>query len=215
VIAMDRAGLVGEDGPTHHGAFDIAMLRPVPNLILGAPRDCAVLSLMLREAVRLGRGPIALRYPRGVEPDLRHPAPQSIAPGSGQLLREGGDILLVGVGVMASTALEVAAGLEAEGISAGVWDPLWLKPMDMDGLVPPALCAGKVVCLEDGTARGGIGELLAAELCPMGVRVRSLGLPDAFARHGSRQELLREAGLDVASLLESVRHMLGEEPRDG
>jgi 1-deoxy-D-xylulose-5-phosphate synthase len=202
VLALDRGGLVGEDGPTHHGAFDISLLLPIPGLRLGAPRSCAMLAGMLREAVVRPDGPTALRYPRGAEPDLDLPAPASVAPGcGGQLLREGSDLLLVGVGVMSAACMEAAVKLEHRGISAAVFDPIWLKPSPGDVIVGLARrCGGKVITVEDGSLEGGFGAHVRGLLEGTGSALLTLGIPDGFQPQAEREELLRDLGLDPGSI---------------
>ncbi len=206
VIAMDRAGLVGADGPTHHGAFDIPLFRCIPDLRILAPRDCAMLRLALRKAVEFEESPTLLRYPRGRE-RICPPPPEGISPGAGQLLREGSDALVVAVGVMVPDALEAAERLAGEGIEAAVYDPIWLKPLPLEEI---AAAAGglPVVTAEEGAASGGTGEEIAAALCGKG-RVRVMGLPDGFQPHGSREQLLRQVRLGVEDIAAAVRGAVG------
>ncbi len=208
VIALDRAGVVGEDGPTHQGVFDIALLRPVPNLMMAAPRDCDSLSSLLKKAVAMPGGPVVLRYPRGSEPDRRRPFLSDPVPGRGQLLREGGDILIVGCGPLASDALDAAVILAARGISAAVFDPVWLKPAPLSQIAEAAP-SGRILCVEDGCASGGFGEYLAAELSPLGFTVRAKGFPDMFQQHGSRSSLLEAAGLCPVAIAATAEEMMG------
>ena len=209
VLALDRGGLVGEDGPTHHGVFDISLLLPVPGLRLGAPRSCAMLAAMLREAVVLPDGPTALRYPRGSEPATEMPAVSSAAPGAGgQLLRDGGDLLLIGVGVMAAHCMEAAAILESRGISAAVFDPVWLKPPPRDVIADLARGRGRVVTVEDGAIEGGFGDHVRGMIGGTGAALLSLGIPDGFQPQAEREELLRDLGLDPASIADEAERMV-------
>lgn len=196
VIAMDRAGVVGEDGPTHHGMFDIPLLRPIPGLRFAAPRDCAMLDAVLSLAVGLDDGPTLIRYPRGAEP-AGMPAPGAGAePGRGEILRRGKDVLIVSCGTMCAQALEAAAMLESEGIDASVIDPVWIKPPPMSLILSEAEGKRGVITLEDGAASGGFGEMLAS--CLSGIApVRIMGFPDMFQPHGPRQAILASAGLDA------------------
>jgi 1-deoxy-D-xylulose-5-phosphate synthase len=208
VIAMDRAGLVGPDGPTHHGAFDISIFRCVPDLRIIAPRDCTMLRRALRAAVGFEECPTLLRYPRGLETPCP-PPPEVLSEGVGQLLREGSDALIVAAGSMVSKALEAAESLAGEGIGAAVLDPIWLKPLPVEQI---RRCAAglPVVTVEEGSARGGVGEQVAAAL-EDGGRVTVLGLPDEFSPHGFRDGLLESAGLGTGDIAGAVRRAAGGE----
>ncbi len=206
VIALDRAGVVGEDGPTHHGVFDIAILRPVPGLRLAAPRDCAMLEALLLRSLDFDRGPTVIRYPRGGEPTGLPGPPATIEPGRGQLLRKGSDVLLVGCGILSATALEAAAMLAGDGIDCAVYDPVWLKPAPTAEIAAlAASCGGRVVSAEDGCVAGGFGEMLTSSLCGSGTRVVALGYPDSFQPHAPRETLMSLAGLDARSIAEAAR----------
>lgn len=208
VVAMDRGGVVGEDGPTHHGVFDISMFLPVPDLRFGAPRNCTLLDMMLSRAVLFQEGPTLLRYPRGEEPDIQSDAPESVEPGHGQLLREGDDLLLIGVGVMALHALAAADILSDRGLSAAVLDPLWLKPAPESDIL--SLSSGKrlVTVIEEGSVSGGFGCLVSSML-PVGTRVLRMGIPDRFQPHAGRGELLGSMGLDPESIADRIGDELG------
>ncbi len=200
VLAMDRAGVVGEDGPTHHGVFDLPMLLPVPGLRIGAPGSCRMLESMLAEAVADDTGPVALRYPRGAEPSNAD-ADREEQEGGGHLLRRGGDLLIVGVGVCSLTALEAASLLSERGIEAAVLDPVWLKPMPAGTIRRLALECGRVLTVEEGAVRGGFGCAVRELLDGTGVPVRSIGVPDGFQPHAPREELLAGMGLDPGGVV--------------
>jgi 1-deoxy-D-xylulose-5-phosphate synthase len=208
VIAMDRAGIVGEDGPTHHGAFDIQLFRGVPGLRLAAPRDCAMLERLLATALALGDGPNLIRFPRGAEPGGLPAPPPVTPPGTGQLLREGRDILMVACGPLCAAALDAAGELARDGLSAAVYDPIWLKPAPLDGILEASGPAGRILVLEEGSGLGGFGEQVAAALSPGGCRVETMALPDSFIPHGSRDGLLGEVGLGPASMADRARRMI-------
>jgi 1-deoxy-D-xylulose-5-phosphate synthase len=205
VLALDRCGAVGEDGPTHHGMFDIPLLRSIPNIRIASPRSCAMLASVLELAVGFPDGPTAIRYPRGSEPVGMPSPPVNPVPGRGQILKEGTDVLLVGCGVMAAAALEASALLQAEGVSAMVYDPIWLKPAPIEEIIGLGTRCGRVVSLEDGCLAGGFGEMLTSELAAAGTRVLALGFPDMFQQHGTRSGLLSGAGLDPESIRKAVR----------
>ncbi len=208
VVAMDRGGLVGEDGPTHHGVFDISIFLSVPNVRFGAPRNCSILEIMLERALDFETGPTLLRYPRGEEPSVIFPDPGAVEPGKGQLLREGEDVLLVGVGVMASHCMEAAELLEKSGISAAVYDPVWLKPAPADELKRLASGGKPVVVVEEGSVAGGFGCMVDFILDGTS-RVLRIGVPDDFQPHGRRADLLVEIGLDPESIARRVGDEIG------
>ncbi len=200
VLALDRGGLVGEDGPTHHGAFDISLLLPVPNLRMGAPRSCGMLVKMLGAAVAFEEGPTAIRYPRGRAPDVVLETMDIPPPGTGHLLRDGRDILMIGVGVMALAAVQAADLLEEAGISASVFDPVWLKPAPVEQITDLASRHRAILTIEEGSLEGGFGHHILSLLSDSSVPIRCLGLPDSYQRHADRQELLTDVGLDPASI---------------
>lgn len=208
VVAMDRGGVVGEDGPTHHGVFDISMSLSVPNIRLGAPRNCSLLEMMLKRSVKFREGPTLLRYPRGEEPNVASVPPGEVEPGSGQLLRDGKDVLIIGAGVMSLYGLEAADLLSDMGVSASVYDPLWLKPAPVEEI--RELAAGKrlVAVVEEGAVNGGFGCFVSSVL-DNGVRVLRLGIPDEFQPHACREELLSMMGLDPSSIAERIGDALG------
>lgn len=210
-FAIDRAGLVGADGPTHHGAFDLSYLRTIPNLVVAAPRDANDLQRLLATAIDSGR-PFAIRYPRGAVPGrLTDPDPKSLPIGSGELLREGTDIALIALGKAVDEALLAAEELAGRGIEAAVVDARFAKPLDVRLIQRVAILTGRVITIEDHALAGGFGsavtEVLAEGLSRIDV-VR-LGLPDRFVEHGEAREQWREAGIDreaiVAAALSSVR----------
>lgn len=207
VMAMDRGGLVGADGPTHHGAFDIALFRSVPDLRIAAPRDCSMLRRTLALAVDFQECPTLLRYPRGLETPCP-PPPTELREGEGQLLRSGSDALVIAVGSMVSRALEAAGMLAAEGVEVAVLDPIWLKPLPEDQIREYA-GDGPVVTVEEGAGLGGIGERVAAFLDGANA-VTVLGLPDAFQPHGPRDGLLETADLGVESIADALRRAAGK-----
>ncbi len=207
VLAVDRAGLVGEDGPTHHGSFDISLMRPVPGIRLASPRDCRMLEMLLEKSFEFIEYPTVIRYPRGYQPDIAVDPPVSVDPGAGQVLREGTDVTLMAVGTMLATALDTAAELEKKGISVGVWDPIWLKPLATGEILSLGGETGIVVTLEEGSLSGGFGEEVCRLFSRTDVRVLPLGLPDSFQPHGSRSELLRETGLDRDSLVRAIEDL--------
>jgi 1-deoxy-D-xylulose-5-phosphate synthase len=209
VFAMDRAGLVGDDGPTHHGAFDIAYLRALPNIVLMAPRDEAMLVHMLRTATLHDAGPIALRYPRGEAEGVPLPRrPKPIEIGRGELLREGERVALLGYGLGVSLALGAATHLEEHGLDVTVADARFAKPLDADLI--EQLCADHelLVTVEDSVLMGGfgsaVGELLLDRGLASDTHVLRLGLPDRYVTHGKPALLREEVGLTPEQIAERV-----------
>jgi len=210
VFAMDRAGLVGDDGPTHHGAFDISYLRCLPHMTLMAPRDEAMLVNMLRTALQYDAGPIALRYPRGEAEGTPLPAePQAIEIGCGELLREGERVALLGYGYGASVALGAAERLaEEHGLEATVADARFAKPLDT-GLIERLVSDHELlVTVEENVLAGGFGSGVLEQLADRdllgGARVLRFGLPDRYVTHGKPALLREEVGLTPAAVAEKV-----------
>ncbi len=214
IFAMDRAGIVGEDGPTHHGVFDIAFCRSIPNLTVMAPSDEDELADMMATALTLS-GPTAIRYPRaaGLGIEMKK-EPEVIQVGKGRMVREGDDLLIIAVGPMLAVALEAAELLAEEGYAVAVLNPRFIKPLDGDLIIEKAVRCGKVLTLEEGVIAGGFGsavlELLAKEDV-YNIQVSQMGVPDAFVQHGTRSELLAELGLDVQGVAATAGEMLKTE----
>jgi 1-deoxy-D-xylulose-5-phosphate synthase len=196
-FALDRAGVTGVDGPSHHGVWDVAMLGQIPGMRVAAPRDAAQLRLLLGEAMADRRGPNAVRYPTGVVPlDI----PESGCIGSASLLTPrqlGGDVMLVPVGPLAGAALDAAHLLERDGVPCVVADPRWILPVD-PALGHAAADYRLVVTIEDGAAPGGFGDAFARCLRTLGpaVPLLTITLPDGFVEPYGRSEAHRRHGLD-------------------
>ncbi len=212
VLAVDRAGLVGEDGPTHHGVFDLSYLRMIPNLPIMAPKDSRELAQMLELAIQLD-GCAALRYPRGEVHDglLEHMGIAQCSPveyGKAEILSQGADLTIVAVGSMVATALEVALALGAQGLDVGVINARWVKPLDRSALLRAADDSGCIVTLEENVLTGGFGsavlEVLETEDMLGRVRIKRFGVPDNFVEHGANGILLQMLGLDVGHLVEQI-----------
>jgi 1-deoxy-D-xylulose-5-phosphate synthase len=209
VFAMDRAGLVGDDGPTHHGAFDIAYLRALPNMVLMAPRDEAMLVHMLRTATTYDGGPIALRYPRGEAEGVAIPTrPKPIEIGRGEVLREGERVALLGYGLGVSLALGAASELEAHGVDVTVADARFAKPLDTELIDSLVADHDLLVTIEDGVLMGGFGSAVGESLLDRGLAGEAgllrLGLPDRYVTHGKPALLREEVGLTPAAIAERV-----------
>ncbi|MCD4707057.1 MAG: 1-deoxy-D-xylulose-5-phosphate synthase [Candidatus Sabulitectum sp.] len=201
LFALDRAGVVGADGPTHHGIYDISMFLAIPGLSLAAPRDCTVLKKLISRELSDLSGPTGIRYPRGLEPELRFSSPDSLPRGTGQVVRNGEHILLVAVGSMVSTAAQAAETLMTKGIDVMVFDPVWLKPAPVE-VIRDLARNRSVITLEEGTLRGGFGQYIASVLPEW--NILNLGIPDEFVPHGSTREIIADLKLDSAGVAESI-----------
>jgi 1-deoxy-D-xylulose-5-phosphate synthase len=197
VLAMDRAGLVGDDGPTHHGVFDIAYLRCLPNIILMAPRDEAMLVHMLHTALRHDAGPVAFRYPRGASIGVPIPMrPKRLPIGVGEVLREGERVAIVGYGTGVQKGLEAADLLAESGIEVTVADARFAKPIDAGLMAQLAAEHDLLVTVEEGVLAGGFGTAVWETLSEGGTapRILRVGLPDRYVTHGSPALLHEEVG---------------------
>jgi 1-deoxy-D-xylulose-5-phosphate synthase len=214
VFALDRAGLVGEDGPTHHGVLDLAYLGMLPGMIVMAPSDENELRRMLATALAHEQGPIALRYPRGNGLGLVDKAALLPLPiGRARPLREGRDVSLWALGSMVSRAVQAAELLAAQGVQARVVDARFAAPLDAAELSTDADRASLVVAIEEGGAVGGFGEAVAAFLRThheQGPAFCGLAIPREFIAHGTREELLAELGLDGPGIARRVMAALNE-----
>jgi 1-deoxy-D-xylulose-5-phosphate synthase len=215
VFCMDRAGLVGDDGPTHHGNYDVSYLRLVPNVVALAPRDEAMLVRMLRTALLYDEGPIALRYPRGAGPGSTIPAdPSPIEIGRGELLQEGERVALVGYGNGVGLAVAAAGLLGERGISATVCDARFVKPLDHGLILGLAREHELLITVEENVLAGCFGaavlEALADSGPPAGAQARVIrfGIPDRYVTHGKPDLLREEIGLTPERIAESVESAL-------
>lgn len=217
ILALDRAGLVGQDGATHHGLFDIAYLRHIPNMSVAAPKDEAELRQLLYSAVQYRR-PIAIRYPRGNCTGMDLTAPFKEIPfGSSELLRQGRDAVILATGTMVTPALEAAAGLERTGIRAGVVNCRFIKPLDEALILKEAARAGAVITVEEHALAGGFGSAVAELLADrkISVPIRRLGVPDEFIEHGTQHEQRLMLGLTSAGIEAAVRAMVAGAGKPG
>jgi 1-deoxy-D-xylulose-5-phosphate synthase len=210
-LALDRAGLVGDDGPTHHGVFDLSYLRHLPELALMAPKDENELQHMIKTAVYAGR-PMALRYPRGAGvgvPMDREPAALEI--GRGELVADGSDLSIVAIGITVHPALKAAEILKERGISASVINARFVKPLDRELILREARRTGCLVTVEENALQGGFGsavlELLEEERIT-DVRIKRLGIPDRFIEHGSQAQLRKDLGLDAEGIASAVESFI-------
>lgn len=211
VFALDRAGIVGEDGATHQGLFDYSYLRSIPNIIVMAPRDENELQHMLKTAVDCQR-PVAVRYPRGkgtgvaLDHDLK-----ALKIGKGEVLKEGTDLALLAIGSTVYPALTAAETLAAEGISIKVINARFVKPLDEELLTQAAKEVRKIITVEENVLQGGFGSAvleMLAEKNVTGIKIKRLGVPDEFVEHATQAELRRKYGLDEEGIVRAIREML-------
>ena len=213
-FVLDRAGLVGADGPTHHGVFDYAYLRSLPNMVAMAPKDEDELQHMVSTAVEYEDGPIALRYPRGagIGVPMQNES-QALPIGKGEVLREGEDLLIVAIGNRVYPAVEAADVLADFGISVAVVNARFVKPLDEELIVPLAERIGRIITIEDGVLMGGFGSAVLEALAHrgiQGVQVRRLGIPDQFIEHGDVKTLYSLCGCDEEAVVREGRKLVGK-----
>lgn len=213
VFALDRSGIVGEDGETHQGLFDLSYLRHLPNLVLMAPKDEDELRHMLYTAVNHS-GPIALRYPRGSGVGVAlSPRLQKIPIGQAEVLVQGEDLLILALGATVYPALTAARELAQRKFSATVVNVRFVKPLDHPLLLSLAARHGRVLTVEENAALGGFGSAILEMLSDhglYGVPVKRLAIPDLFVEHGSQQILRRKYGLDDEGILAGALELLGQ-----
>jgi len=209
IFCLDRAGLVGEDGPTHHGIFDIAYLRHIPNFILMAPRDGLELEAMLEAAPKFN-APVALRYPRGSSAShVSGSSFKKIELGKSEPLRSGKDVAILAIGSMVSIALKTADLLSSSGIEAAVINARFIKPLDKEMIENISAHQKKIVTLEEGVVTGGFGSAIAEFIERENIKnvnMKIIGLPDHFITHGRREELLKEYHLTADEICETVKN---------
>jgi 1-deoxy-D-xylulose-5-phosphate synthase len=215
LFCMDRAGLSGDDGPTHHGLFDISYLRGIPEIVLMAPKDEDELADMMKTALELP-GPSAIRYPRGAVAGVARKAePQAIPVGRAEVLKDGSDVAILGLGPMTALARELAGRLEYMGYSAAVINPRFVKPLDLEMLEQYSRRVAAFVTFEDHVKMGGFGSAVMEALEEMGsvVPVVRIGWPDKFIEHGKVDELRTRHGLTVDEAQSQVLPLLARRVR--
>ncbi|WP_027363443.1 1-deoxy-D-xylulose-5-phosphate synthase [Desulfotruncus alcoholivorax] len=211
VFAVDRGGIVGDDGPTHHGVFDYSFLRSIPNITIMAPADENELQHMLFTALNLD-APCALRYPRGTGVGVAlDAAPEPIAIGRAEVITEGKDITLLAVGNMVQVARKAGAMLKDQGILATVINARFVKPLDADCITRHAARTGRLITIEENVLAGGFGAAVLELLYfsgYTGIQVKSIGIPDDFVEHGTQSELRRKYGLAPKNVVDTALQMI-------
>jgi 1-deoxy-D-xylulose-5-phosphate synthase len=216
-FAIDRAGLVGEDGPTHHGAFDMSYLSQVPNLVLMSPKDENELRHMVNTLIAYGEGPIVVRFPRSsglgvpMDSELR-----TLPIGKGEVITGGKDVVFCAIGSGVAASVKAARLLEKKGIGAAVLNARFAKPIDTNLVEEMLGSEPAVVTVEENALIGGFGSSILHHLAVSGYdtsRIRNVGIPDRFVEHASREELLAEIGLSAESLAQVALEMIGAQRR--
>lgn len=214
LFAIDRAGLVGEDGETHHGVFDLSMLRHIPNMTVLMPKDYSEMEQMLDFSLELP-GPVAIRYPRGAFGALPVTLVSPLALGKGEVLRDGRDVTIIALGPMLHEALKAQAELHSVGISAAVINPRFVKPLDHELLQVYAARTGSIITVEEHTLQGGLGSAVLETLTRYNIRteVRCLGIGDQFVPHGNRSKLLSLCRLTVQDIVAAAKSIFEDKER--
>jgi 1-deoxy-D-xylulose-5-phosphate synthase len=214
VICLDRAGLVGEDGPTHHGAFDLAFLRPIPNLTIASPYDEIELRNLMYTAQLPDQGPFIIRYPRGrgILSDWRKPL-EPVVIGTGRKIKEGDDVAVLSIGPIGNLAEQAIQTWEKEsGKTAALYDMRFLKPVDTSILREVAKKYSRIITIENGAVTGGLGSAVVEYMADNGYKpvIRRMGLPDRFVEHGSTPQLLHLCHLDEDAIISTLSELTQE-----
>ena len=218
VICLDRAGLVGEDGPTHHGAFDLAFLRPIPGLTIASPYDEIELRNLMYTAQLPDQGPFIIRYPRGrgILTDWRKPM-EPVVVGTGRRIRDGKDAAVLSIGPIGNLAEQAIRSWEKEsGLTAALYDMRFLKPIDTDILNEVGKKYSRIITIENGAVTGGLGSAVMEFMGDNGYTptIRRLGLPDRFIEHGSTPELLHICNIDEEAVINALRELTDSKKSD-
>ena len=210
ILCLDRAGLVGEDGATHHGVFDLAYLRPIPNLVISSPLNEWDLRNLMYTGYMIPNGPFVIRYPRGKgeKSDWRNEM-QILPIGKGRKLREGNDIAVLSLGPIGNEAMKAIDQVEQEGISVAHYDMIYLKPLDKALLHEVGRKFKRIITIENGVIAGGLGSAVLEFMADHGYTpfVKRIGVPDQFIEHGSIPELYKLCGMDADSIAEIIRQL--------
>ncbi|MBQ4162965.1 MAG: 1-deoxy-D-xylulose-5-phosphate synthase [Parabacteroides sp.] len=213
VICLDRAGLVGEDGATHHGVLDLAYLRPVPNLIISSPLNEWDLRNLMFTGCTANKAPVVIRYPRGKGELSDWQNEMQVLPiGKGKKLREGKDIAILSLGPIGNEVVKAIDEVEQEGVSVAHYDMIYLKPIDEDLLHEVGTHFEHIITVENGVIKGGLGSAVLEFMADHGYRpcVKRIGVPDEFIEHGTIPDLYKLCGMDAHSIASEIRRMLGK-----
>ena len=210
IMCVDRAGVVGNDGETHQGVFDMAFLKIIPNIVIMAPKDFEELNQMMDFAIKIKK-PVVIRYPRGGEENIEFSKHLYLSYGQSEILRYGKDVTIVGIGKMTAKAMEVANELEKENINAEVINARFIKPIDYDRIIKSAEKTKLLITIEDGIIVGGIGSSIKETIVNRRkdkIKIKSFGYPDKFIEHGSVNEIEEKYGLSVKNIVSYIRYNL-------
>ncbi len=216
VIAIDRAGIVGQDGATHHGLFDLSYLRHIPNMIVASPKDEYELRHLLYSAIKYRR-PVAIRYPRGSCVGVDMGEFREIPAGKAEVLCEGSDVTVLAIGTMVQPASVAVERLKKDGIKAGLVNARFVKPLDEECILKAAASTGGIVTVEENALQGGFGSAVLEFLESRGVRCvfKRMGVPDEFVEHGTQDELRAKFGLNSDGIENSLRALLKNKKKTG
>lgn len=213
VFCLDRAGLVGEDGPTHHGAYDLAYMRCIPEIVVSAPMNEEELRNLMYTAQADNYGSFVIRYPRGngVMPDWKKPL-KKLPVGKGRMIKDGKDIAILTLGTVGNFAVDACKQLQSEMIDAAHFDFRFLKPLDTELLTLVLKRFSKIITVEDGALPGGFGSAISEYMIDNGftATIKRLGIPDKFVEHGTLPELYKECGYDTTGIVNAVKLMVGK-----
>ena len=207
VLCLDRAGIVGEDGPTHHGAFDLAYLRPVPNITISSPYDEHELRRLMYTAAQPDMGTFVIRYPRGKGSLVDWCCPlETVEVGTGRKITAGNDVAFLTIGPIGKRMETVVKEAAKHGVSVAHYDMRFLKPIDGNILREVGEKFKYIVTLEDGTVKGGLGSAVVEYMAENGYtpKVKVMGIPDAFVEHGTPEQLYKLCGMDKESVLAAI-----------
>jgi 1-deoxy-D-xylulose-5-phosphate synthase len=206
IFAVDRAGLVGQDGPTHHGPFDISYFRCVPNIVVSSPKDGEELIALLKTALRYRDGPFVIRYPRGNCGVVANHDPQEIPIGTWEVIKQGKDLAIIAAGAMVQECVRSVTQLHAKGLEPLLINGRFIKPLDTAMLDDICKKVKTIVTVEENALNGGFGSAIIEFFSQKDTRVKvhRIGLPDAFIEHGARDILLRLTGLNAEGIAASI-----------
>ena len=211
VFCLDRGGLVGADGPTHHGVYDLAYMRCIPNLVVSAPMDEQELRNLMYTSSQEHNGPFVIRYPRGTGSMVEWQTPfEAVEIGRGRRLRNGDDVALLSIGAIGTEVVAAAEKLEAQGVSAAHYDMRFVKPLD-EVLLHEVFSRFKdVITIEDGCVQGGMGSAVTEWAMEQGyaAKVVRLGVPDRYIEHGTQAQLYAECGYDAEAIVAKATDMV-------
>ena len=218
VFAIDRGGIVGEDGPTHHGLFDYSFLRSMPGMVIMAPKDENELVQMLKTAVDYDKGPVAIRYPRGIGEGVElEPTPSALEIGQGEVLIDGNDILLLAAGSSVPEALSAQKELAKENINAAVINARFIKPLDHQLIKQYAEKTGAIITIEEHVVDGGFGSAVLECLSDhniYNIKIKRIGIKDQFVEHGSQNELRKKYKIDATEIISEARKLLKKNDKE-